>query len=214
MPRRNRPQTEGAMGQHGEKTAGAGEISVARRSAIASCDNTVCHTRPSANALDFVRSAGNGFLSMTRPCAPAWSYRCGSADRTSSSTEYGEIRMSCPQTALEPRCDGLMRLSEPAGRRRSIFSAMEFSVVPQKNRGSTSARSLREFRQSGQVISAGRRRVRAERAPSSLFSIHRTAGGANDGQDFRSRTPANGFSFFYTAEKPEKYITRDRNRRF
>jgi len=53
------------MGQHGEKTAADGEISVARWSTIVFCENTVCHTRPSANALDFVRSAGNGFLAMT-----------------------------------------------------------------------------------------------------------------------------------------------------
>jgi hypothetical protein len=55
------------MGQHGEKTAGAGEISVARRSAIVLCDNTVLYARPFVVYLNFVRTAGNGFLSMTLP---------------------------------------------------------------------------------------------------------------------------------------------------
>jgi hypothetical protein len=53
------------MGPRGEKTAGAGEISAERRLAIVLCDNAVCYARPYADDLDFVRSAGNGFMSMT-----------------------------------------------------------------------------------------------------------------------------------------------------
>jgi predicted O-methyltransferase YrrM len=38
-----------------------------RPGAIVLCDNTVRYARPYADYLDFVRSAGNGFLSMTLP---------------------------------------------------------------------------------------------------------------------------------------------------
>jgi hypothetical protein len=94
---------------------------------------------------------------------------------------------------------GVTARSGPRGgndRAGAFFEAIDFSVAPQKNRGSDSAARLWEFRQSTQAFSAERRPLPAERALPSFLYIHHREGGANDARNSRSRMPANGFSFF------------------